>query len=125
MRTAHSLNFGWKYSPDFSEDMIKASFDDSKFQTVDIPHTNKELPLNYFDEKCYQFVSCYRKNFDIGKKAKGKRYILHFEGASLYSKVYLNDEFIGEYKGAYNAFSFDITDKVKAKGNLLVVELVY
>ena len=123
MRTAHSLNFGWKYSPNFSEDMIKASYDDSKFQTVDIPHTNKELPLNYFDEKCYQFVSCYRKSFDIGKKAKGKKYILHFEGASLYSRVYLNDEFIGEYKGAYNPFSFDITDKVKAKDNLLVVEL--
>ena len=113
MRTAYSLNFGWKYSPEFSEDMIQASFDDSKFQTVDIPHTNKELPLNYFDEKCYQFVSCYRKNFDIGKKTKGKKYILHFEGASLYSKVYLNGEFIGEYKGAYNAFTFDITDKVK------------
>ena len=48
MRTAHSLNFGWKYAPEFSKDMIKASFDDSKFQTVDIPHTNKELPLNYF-----------------------------------------------------------------------------
>lgn len=123
MRTAHSLNFGWKYSPEFTEDMIQISFDDSKFQTIDIPHTNKELPLNYFDEKSYQFISCYRKSFDIGKKAKGKRYILHFEGAAVYSKVYLNGEFIGEYKGAYNAFTFDITDKVKAKDNLLVVEL--
>ncbi len=123
MRKAYSLNFGWKYSPEFSEDMISSNFDDSKFETVDIPHTNKELPLNYFDEKDYQFVSCYRKSFDIGKKADGKRYILHFEGASVYSKVYLNGEFIGEYKGAYNPFSFDITEKVNEEGNLLVVEL--
>lgn len=123
MRTVSPLNFGWKYSPSFSKEMTEINYDDSKFETVDIPHTNKELPLNYFDEKSYQFISCYRKAFDIGKKAKGKRYILHFEGAAVYSKVYLNGEFIGEYKGAYNPFSFDITDKVKAKGNILVVEL--
>ena len=122
MRNALPLNFGWKYSPVFSDEMIKKDYDDSKFQTVDIPHANKELPLNYFDEKTYQFVSCYRKTFDL-KKAKGCRYILHFEGAAVYSKVYLNDKFIGEYKGAYNRFSFDITDDVKSKGNVLVVEL--
>ena len=122
MRNRYPLNFGWKYSPSFSEEMTAAKYDDSKFQTVDIPHANKELPLNYFDEKSYQFVSCYRKSFDL-KKSKGMRYILHFEGASVYSKVYLNDKFLGEYKGAYNGFSFDITDVAKSKGNMLVVEL--
>ena len=122
MRNRYPINFGWKYSPTFSQEMTAAKYDDSKFQTVDIPHTNKELPLNYFDEKCYQFVSCYRKSFDL-KKSKGKKYILHFEGAAVYSKVYLNDTFLGEYKGAYNGFSFDITDVMKSKGNMLVVEL--
>ncbi len=122
MRNTYALNFGWKFSPDFSEEMIKKSYDDSSFETVDIPHANKELPLNYFDENSYQFTSCYRKKFNI-KKAKGMRYILHFEGAAVYSKVYLNDKFIGEYKGAYNRFSFDITEEVKAKDNVLVVEL--
>ncbi len=122
MRNKYSLNFDWKYNPTFSAEMVEKDYDDSKFQTVDIPHTNKELPLNYFDEKSYQFVSCYRKRFDV-KKNKNMRYILHFEGAAVYSRVYLNGEFIGEYKGAYNAFTFDITDKVKAKDNLLVVEL--
>ena len=122
MRTSHSLNFGWKYSPSFNEEMVQISFDDSKFETVDIPHTNLELPLNYFDEKSYQFISCYRKSFKV-KKAKGKRYILHFEGASVYSRVYLNGEYIGEYKGAYNPFSFDITDKIKSGKNLIAVEL--
>ena len=53
MRTVYPLNFGWKYSPDFRDEMLKKSFDDSAFETVDIPHTNLELPLNYFDEKSY------------------------------------------------------------------------
>lgn len=122
MRNRFPLNFNWKYSPEFCKEMVNPKYDDSSFETVDIPHANKELPLNYFDEKSYQFISCYRKSFDL-KKAKGKRYILHFEGASVYSRVYLNNTFIGEYKGAYNSFSFDITNVVKAKGNLLCVEL--
>lgn len=122
MRKTYPLNFGWKYSPSFSDDMIKKSFDDSKFETVDIPHANKELPLNYFDEKSYQFVSCYRKKFTV-EKAEGKRYLLHFEGAAVYSRVYLNGKFIGEYKGAYNRFTFDITENLIKKDNLLVVEL--
>ena len=65
MRNKYSLNFDWKYNPTFSAEMVGKDYDDSKFQTVDIPHANKELPLNYFDEKSYQFVSCYRKRFDV------------------------------------------------------------
>lgn len=124
MRNIMQLNFGWKYSPSFSADMIKKSYKDDSFETVDIPHTNLELPLNCFDERSYQFVSCYRRRFSLpsGKKLDGKRYILHFEGAANYSKVYLNGKPIGEHKGAYTPFSFDITDVVSAE-NLLVVEL--
>ncbi len=122
MRNKLPLNFSWKYTPSFNEEMIKPDYDDSNFQTVDIPHANKELPLNYFDEKSYQFISCYRKSFDY-KKTEGKRYLLHFEGAAVYSKVYLNNTFIGEYKGAYNSFSFDVTSTLKSGNNLICVEL--
>lgn len=124
MRTVYPLNFGWKYSPEFKEEMTKKSFDDSKLLTVDIPHANKELPLNYFDEKSYQFKSLYRKHFSLdGGKKDGKRYLLHFEGAAVYSRVYLNGKYIGEYKGAYNSFSFDITEGIREKNNVLAVEL--
>ena len=77
MRNSYPLNFEWKYSPEFSEEMTKAKFNDKAFETVDIPHANKEIPFNYFDEKCYQFVSCYRKHFDLPKKeTKSTSFIL-------------------------------------------------
>lgn len=122
MRNVQHLNFDWKYSPDFKEEYLDPKFDYSKFETVNIPHTNKELPLNYFDETDYQFVSCYKKSFSH-KPVKGKRYILHFEGAANYSKVYLNGDYIGEHKGGYTRFSFDITDKAKKGENLITVVL--
>ncbi|MCL2512287.1 MAG: glycoside hydrolase family 2 protein [Oscillospiraceae bacterium] len=118
------LNFDWKYTPAFDDGMLKSGYDDSGFEAVDIPHANLELPYNYFDEKDYRFVSCYRKSFDLPeKKADGRRVTLYFEGAANYSAVYLNGVFVGEYKGGYTPFWFDITDAVKNKGNILAVKL--
>ena len=34
-------------------------------EIVDIPHNVKDLPYNYFDEKCYQRVVTYLKEFDV------------------------------------------------------------
>lgn len=119
------LNFDWRYSENFTSDMITADFNDSSFVSVDIPHTNKELPYNYFDERCYQFISCYRKKFTVPSFAfeNNRRIFISFEGAANYSKVYINGEFIGEHKGGYTPFSFEITDKVNKEENVLVVEL--
>lgn len=116
------MNFGWQYSEDFQDAYIAPDYDASAFRTVDIPHANKELPLNYFDEKDYQFVSCYRKVFDCAKK-EGEKVYLHFEGVSCYARVYLNGSFIGEHKGGYTAFRFDITDHLIGEGNVLVVSV--
>ena len=122
MRKTIDLNFGWKYSESFTEEMIKPSYKDSDFRVVDIPHTCKEIPYNYFDEEMYQFVSCYRKIFRISEEEQaGKRIFITFEGAANYSKVYLNGEFIGEHKGGYTPFSFDITGKVNKGNNCLAV----
>lgn len=124
MRKTIDLNFGWKYSESFTEDMIKPSYKDSEFQTVDIPHTCKEIPYNYFDEAMFQFVSCYRKIFRISEAEQaGKRIFITFEGAANYSRVYLNGEFLGEHKGGYTPFSFEITGKVNKGNNCLAVVL--
>lgn len=124
MRNEFHLNFDWKYTPEYKEEMVNPNYNDESFVVVDIPHTNLELPYNYFDEKSYQFVSCYRKSFLIeGGKKSGKRYILHFEGAANYSRVFINGIFVGEHKGAYTPFSFDITEQLVDGENLLAVML--
>lgn len=123
MRKRIPINFGWKYSEKFSEEMVEKKYDDSDFETVNIPHTNKEIPYNYFDEKMYQFVSCYRKTVTLKKEDLEGRLLLHFEGAANYSKVYINGEFIGEHKGGYTPFSFDITNVVSSGKNVIAVML--
>ena len=125
MRKTIDLNFNWKYSPSFDEAMLRPGYDDGGFEIVDIPHTNKELPLNYFDEKCYQFVCCYRKTFRLPKEAfeAGRRVLLHFEGAANFAKVVLNGKPAGEHKGGYTPFTLDVTELVNRSNNVLAVML--
>ena len=60
-----NLNYGWKYSADFKQEYLAKDYDDKSFETVNIPHANKEIPYNNFDEEMYQFVSCYRKTINV------------------------------------------------------------
>lgn len=105
--------------------MLKKSYDDKEFSTVDIPHINKEIPYNYFDEKMYQFVSCYRKSFKLPADfhKNGKRVLLHFEGAANYAVVCVNGKKAGEHKGGYTPFVFDVTELISKDENVIAVML--
>lgn len=54
----------------------------------------------------------YKRNFSLPKSLNGKRAILHFQASDYKTKVWVDGSFIGEHKGGYSAFSFDITDKL-------------
>ena len=51
----------WQFVNTFEEQYVRADCDESHFTEVQLPHTVNELPYHYFDEKTYQFQSCYRK----------------------------------------------------------------
>lgn len=119
-----NLNYNWKYSETFHEEHINKDFDDNDFNTVNIPHANKEIPYNNFDEEMYQFVSCYRKLFYVPDTFAGKRLILEFEAVANYAEVYVNGSFAFSHKGGFTAFNGDVTDFIKVgEDNLIVVKV--
>ena len=50
-----------------------------------------------------------------------KRLLLHFEGSDWHTRVFVNGHFVGEHKGGYARFSFDITDWIENGENRLTV----
>jgi hypothetical protein len=64
----------------------------------------------------------YRRTFKAPKVATGKRLLLHFGAVDWEAKVLLNGKAVGEHRGGYDAFTFDITDAVKpgAENELVV-----
>jgi beta-galactosidase len=95
---------------------------DSSWQAVSIPHNwgweNAQQGKDY-----YRGPGWYRRELDIAPEA-GKRYFMRFEAASLVADVYLNGKLLGEHRGGFGAFCFEITTNLAANGtNLLAVRV--
>ena len=46
-----NLNDNWKFSENFSREMIQYNYDDSNMQVVRLPHTGRQLSYNYNNPK--------------------------------------------------------------------------
>ena len=91
---------------------------------VDLPHTwNAQDALGgKYDYK--RGIGNYTKKIFIRPEWQSKRLFLRFEGANCVSNVFVNGKHIGEHRGGYGAFVFEITDKVEyGKENTLLVRV--
>ncbi len=119
------INRNWHYHPSKVAGAESPTFDDAAFERVVIPHTNVVLPWHSFDDKAYEFISTYRRRFKTPTGSAGKRVFVDFEGAMTASTVWINGTSLGEYKGGFTPFSFELTGHLKPEGgdNVLVVYL--
>jgi beta-galactosidase/beta-glucuronidase len=64
----------------------------------------------------------YRRSFEVPGQWRGRRLLLHFGAVDFEATVWVNGTKIGEHRGGYDAFSFDITDALRQSGaNELIV----
>lgn len=118
------LNHKWLYSERSLPEAVQPNFNDKAFARVNIPHTNKMLPMNGFDEKEYMFVSVYRRHFKLPNELKGQRIFVDFGGVMTAAKVFINGKNLGEYRGGYTPFSFELTNYIQWNAdNVLAVEV--
>jgi len=123
-RRVLSMNRNWLFSPTAAQGSEATNFDDSAYQSVVIPHTNVRLPWHSFDEKTYEFVSNYRRHFKLPADARGRHVFIDFEGAMTASTIWINGTPLGEYRGGYTPFSFELTPHLDWDGdNVLSVNL--
>lgn len=126
-RLQWSINDNWKYLPQGADFAQRPKADDTKWQTVNLPHTwNAKDPFDD-DETSRRDISWYRKKLVLDKRFNNKNIYLNFEGAYQVADVYVNGVFAGQHKGGYTAFTFDITHLVKLDDNptenLIAVQL--
>src|SRR5580700_10794856 len=118
------MNRNWRFSRSAIPEARGKDFDDSNFERVVIPHTNIRLPWHSFDDKDYEFVSVYRRRFKLPPGARDRRVFVDFEGVMTASTVWLNGVRLGEYKGGYTPFSFELTPRLDLDSdNVLAVEV--
>lgn len=114
-----SLNHHWEFYPDFQETFLTKWPKDS--QPVNLPHSAKTLPLNYFGEEDYQGTYSYRLAFDVENHKENVRYFLHFGGVMVQFDVYLNGENLGHFAKPYLPVEIEVSRNLKPKQNALIV----
>ncbi|UCE85779.1 MAG: beta-glucuronidase [Deltaproteobacteria bacterium] len=70
----------------------------------------------------YEGSIWYKTDFEAAPRA-GARLFLHFGAANYEARVYLNGKKLGEHEGGFTPFAFEITDRVEADGNFLIVQV--
>jgi hypothetical protein len=109
-------------------------FDDSNWLAVSLPHTWSTYEttgeLHPFirnaaeSDNPYWWIGWgwYRKHFSVNGEYSDRKVFIEFEGVQKYCKVWLNGKYLGDHKGGYGSFDFDITGVVKpGEDNVLAV----
>ncbi len=114
----------WKFKPDynnvgFNEKWYTENMDDSYWELINVPGTWNE-GQNVSVEWNYEGVAWYRRKFDIPMDWEGKNIKLKFLAVYLIADVWINGEYLGNHKGGYTAFSFDVSSLLKSNNTLAV-----
>jgi len=134
LRSRANWNEGWKFKrqaslgsgmePEFVG-AEQVGFADSAWQKIWLPHTWDATPDNPFvTSGHFHGVGWYRKRFEAPESWRGRRVLVHFNGAFQIVDAWVNGHHVGAHVGGYTSFVFDITNAVEpGKTNVMAVKV--
>lgn len=122
LRNKSNINEDWLYLENNSTDLQEIQ-QATSWNAITLPHTWNDEDVMDSEPGYRRSASWYKKNLEISKISKDKRYKLYFEGANITTKVYVNGKKAGEHIGGYLGFKIDITDLIKNGKNEILVRV--
>ena len=125
------MNAGWRFHLGDAPGAQAATFADSDWAKVDVPHdwsiagprsvdAATGMPGGYVPAG----LGWYRKTFTVLEGMKRPVVLLHFEGVYGVTELWLNDRPLGRHSYGYTPFTFDISAEVRRDGpNVLAVRV--
>ena len=121
LRQTVNFNREWKFQLGDVAGAEAAEFDAAKWEDIGLPHS---FSMPYFAaDRFYVGYGWYRKHFNVPKEWSGRRVNLEFDGVFQVADIFVNGRRLGEHKGGYTGFSFDLTDAVKTGDNVVAVRV--
>ncbi len=129
-REVITLQTGWKFAKGQNDKAWQANFDDSKWQTVSIPHdwaisgpfiedgdgNTGKLP--------WKGEGWYRNKLDIPAGYSGKQIYLVLDGIMAFPEIYINGKLAGKWDYGYSSFYLDVTKLIQpGKENIIAVHV--
>ncbi len=104
-RQVVNLNRGWEFVPGYEASK-------SYSEPVNLPHTWNTDALGGAKDY-YRGLCSYIRNIDVPASWSGKRVFVRFHGVNTVANVLVNGKHVGEHRGGYTAFAFDITPQLR------------
>jgi beta-galactosidase len=122
-----SFDLGWKFKMGDASGAQAATFDDSSWTTLDVPHDwsvslafNQSSPAKDSGGYLDGGLGWYRKTFTLPASAAGQKVFLQFDGVYMDSTVYLNGTQVCARPYGYASFECDITTGAKTDASNVV-----
>jgi len=113
---AESLFLGYK--PKDQTERVEYDFDKSDNILVPRDWNSQKEKLFYYEGSVW-----YYKNFDYPAPGANTRQFIYFGAANYEADVYLNGKKLGKHIGGFTPFNFEVTGKLNAKGNFVIVKV--
>ena len=118
-----NLNGEWEYSSDRMDSGMDRGLmnPDACFaERINVPFC-RESELSGIGDK--EFCSCvwYRKKITVPDEWAGKRILLHIGACDFFTTLWVNGKKVGDHRGGFSAFSFELTPYLTEAENTLVL----
>ena len=121
-RKKYNFNSEWKLQTGDFPKAKDATFDDSKWKQVTLPHAfNEDEAFKVSIEQLTDTVVWYRKNFRIPDLKSNQKVFIEFEGVRQRGDFYLNGHNLGRHENGVMAVGFDLTPYIKQGENVIAV----
>lgn len=117
-----NLNGKWEFEMDFgASGRARGLVEKEKLDREIVVPFCPESELSGIGYKDFMNSVWYKKSFDLPEAWTGGRVLLHFEAVDYECEVWVNGKSAGTHTGGYTPFSFDITDMLKPKNNVITL----
>ncbi len=114
-RKSQLLNANWKFTYGYN---VKRKVN----ERIDVPHTWNAAAATSGKLDYYRGLGNYEKELFVDSAWVGQRLFLKFYGVNTIANVFINGKHIGEHRGGYTTFIFELTDKVEyGQNNTIMV----
>ena len=120
MRQRTTFDFDWRFALGDHPDAIHATFDDSQWRRLDLPHDwsiesapDPSHPSRAAGGFFPGGVGWYRKRLDLPPDLGDRRVLIEFDGVYRHSEVWCNGRFCGRRPYGYSSFCYDLAPHIK------------
>jgi beta-galactosidase len=124
IRRDTSLIDGWRFIKSDLAGAEQESFDDQSWDVISVPHTWNAEDGQDGGNNYYRGPGFYRRHFFIDANEVGRQLFIHFDGVNTVADVWVNGVYLGEHRGGFGMFRFEMTSAVRfGANNVLAVRV--